>query len=73
MPSVLDQMAEEAYQDHLKFLETAREQCPDGVYREGTPEFDNLTEAYVSMGIATGIKFAATIPAESQSDGGVTK
>lgn len=62
MPSILDQMAEEAYQDHLAFLELARAQHPDGVYREGTPEFENLTEAYISLGIATGIKFAATIP-----------
>lgn len=66
--SKLNEAAEAAYQDHLDFLELAREQSPDGVYREGTPEFENLTEAYISLGIANGLQFSATIPMLSELD-----
>jgi hypothetical protein len=66
--SKLNEMLDESYQDHLQFLELAREQTPDGVYREGTPEYENLTEAYIALGMALGMRFAATIPMLSEVD-----
>lgn len=64
--SLFDQLqtfADEAATEYNELLVMARSKVngPDGhlrVYTEGTPAYDNLTEAYTVQGIATGINFA---------------
>ena len=59
-----NELADDAVKDSEKFLALAKKQAPDNVYREGTPEYENLTESFISLGIAIGLRFAAMPPAE---------
>lgn len=55
-------MSAEAQKDGETFLKLAKQNATDGIYREGTPEFDNLTEAYTSFGIAIALASVAAAP-----------
>lgn len=59
-----NEAADEAVKDAERYLAIAKEQAPDGVYREGTEAFQNLAEGNVHLGIAIGLRYAAQMESE---------
>lgn len=63
-------MADEAAEEAAELLKMAKSKAPDGVYKEGTPAYENLIESYTVAGIATGLQFLATVPHMEMDDSG---
>ena len=66
--SKLETLAQESIADYEAFLELAESEAWNGIYEKDSSAYNNLIEAHISLGIATGLRFAATVPTQELND-----
>ena len=55
------ELADQAEQESQDTLAIAEMMAPDGTYTKGTEAYERLTEASVTLGMAIGLRFAASM------------